>query len=61
MFGANVPLPAQTSDKLSFGQGKVYEQKDGQTNTGDYNRPNGWQLLSAGQHNPPGAPFTNMI
>ena len=31
MFGANLVIPAQTCDKLSCGQGKVYGRTDGQT------------------------------
>ena len=43
MFGANLVIPAQSCDKLSCGQGKVYEQMDGRTDAGNDNTPSAWK------------------
>ena len=47
MFGANLVIPAQTSDELSRGQGKVYGRTDGRTDrrtdARNDNTPSAWK------------------
>ena len=43
MFGANLVIPGQICDELLHGQGKVYGQADGQTDTGNDNTPSAWK------------------